>query len=146
MNFDHEIFIKKSQSIELANQVEEFLHSKALTEPTQIPFGHSELSKKSDWNRSPILKNLENAAEKLRANFNSSTETISEHTRIDFNRSARAKAFKDNQKKFIGICRKLRHGKTEFVIFSDGLDHKCILCKREQAQKYKKENRKEELL
>lgn len=40
-NIDHDVFAKKLQSIELANQVEEFLKSQNLEQPVQIPFGHS---------------------------------------------------------------------------------------------------------
>lgn len=74
MNLDHDVFAKKLQSIELANQVEEFLQSKALTEPTQIPFGYSGINLKPDWNRSPILKNQEQPKAKPHAPNNAPRE------------------------------------------------------------------------
>lgn len=148
-NIDHDVFTKKSQSIELANQVEEFLKAKGLETPVQIPFGQSSFSQgiSNDWNKSPLTKKataqdtmrliMSNSVQEDRAknsNYNKSpVATISHNARIDFNRSARAKAHKAGLKVFIGICKKANHGQTEFAIKSDGNEHLCKLCKKEIA-------------
>lgn len=150
-NIDHDVFIKKSQSLKLANQVEEFLQSKALTETTQIPFGQSSFRQgvSNDWNQSPLKKaTAQDAMRQImtnsiqedrvkKSNYNKSpVAVISQNARIDFNRSARAKAFKAGLKVFIGICKKVNHGQTEFAIKNDGNEHVCKLCKKEIAAEW----------
>ena len=145
-NIDHDVFAKKLQSIELANQVEEFLKSQNLDEPVQIPFGYSsdadrfKNGEKYDAQETmrQIMFSSVSEARKKKSGFiqMSDPAVISEHARLDHNRSERNKAFKSNFSRFTGICKK--HGSTEFAIYSDGLDHKCLLCKKQIAQKFQK--------
>lgn len=145
-NIDHDVFAKKLQSIELANQVEEFLKSKNLAQPVQIPFGYSsdadrfkngEKYDAQETMRQIMFSSVSEARKKKSGYIQMSDPTvISEHSRLDHNRSERIKAHKSNFSKFTGICKK--HGSTEFAIYSDGLDHKCVMCKREIAKRFQK--------
>ncbi|ATZ64270.1 hypothetical protein [Acinetobacter bereziniae] len=145
-NIDHDVFAKKLQSIELANQVEEFLKSQNLEEPVQIPFGYSADANRfkngEKYNAQETMRQIMfssvSAARKKKSGFISKSHpaVISEHTRLDHNRNERNKAFKANFSRFTGICKK--HGKTEFAVYSDGSDHKCLICKREIAHKFQK--------
>lgn len=145
-NIDHDVFAKKLQSIELANQVEEFLKSQNLDEPVQIPFGYSadadrfkngEKYDAQETMRQIMFSSVSEARKKKSGYIQMSDPTlISEHSRLDHNRSERIKAHKSNFSKFTGICKK--HGSTEFAIYSDGLDHKCVMCKREIAKRFQK--------
>ena len=145
-NIDHDVFAKKLQSIELANQVEEFLKSQNLEEPVQIPFGYSsdadryKNGEKYDAQETmrQIMFSSVSKAKKKKSGFiqMSDPAVISEHSRLDHNRNERIKAHKSNFSKFTGICKK--HGSTEFAIYTDGLDHKCVLCKREIAKRFQK--------
>lgn len=62
-NLDHVIFAKKSESLKLAADVEEFLKNKGLSEPVQIPSATT-CTKKYDFNQSkfPTLKKSKNGS------------------------------------------------------------------------------------
>lgn len=145
-NIDHDVFAKKLRSVELASQVEEFLKSQNLEEPVQIPFGYSadadrfkngEKYDAQETMRQIMFSSVSEARKKKSGYIQISEPTvISEHSRLDHNRSERIKAHKSNFSKFTGICKK--HGSTEFAIYSDGLDHKCVMCKREIAKRFQK--------
>lgn len=122
------------------------LQSNALTEPTQIPFGYSADAERfksgAKYDAQTVMRQIMfssvSEAQKKKSGFMPKADpaVISEHQRLDHNRSEREKAFKDDFKRFTGICKK--HGQTEFGIYSDGKDHKCLKCNVEINKKWSK--------
>lgn len=150
-NIDHDVFAKKLQSIELANQVEEFLKSQNLEEPVQIPFGHSGCNNDpQDWNRSPLKKasaqdtmrrimsnSIQEDREKSEKNVSSRSQ---EQLRRVKNKTARLKAIANGKSVFTGQCS--HHGQQIFKIKCNGEEHICLVCRDQHARKQTIKRRK----
>lgn len=159
-NIDHDVFAKKLQSIELANQVEEFLKSQNLEEPVQIPFGHSEYLNTCKKNgvdpytfslRSIMTHSVEqthaekkNNSAKQKSETNNSTYTPDNSSnRREFNRKARELTWISGQKKFVGKCQK--HGEQYFNIRKQGKDQLCSICQREFTRSQNSKRKEKEV-
>ena len=140
-NLAHDVFINQGKSIALANKVTDFLIAQGKSEPVQIPFGQSAISKKNETDyktgqqnmrdmmtqsislNRPVLKNVERPL------------TV-DQKRMKFNFDAKLEATLAGKSTFTGKC--IKHGLSEFKFYISGKHH-CIEC-RAIIVKRKKEN------
>ncbi len=142
-NLDHDVFIKKGKSIALAEQVADFLKAQGKSEPTQIPFGHSEMAKKhkvEGYNAQSTMREIMfnavteaknskpgTAPRKSNAVLRERIEDITtDAERLVFNRHARETAWSAGADTFIGVCH--IHKTQVFSIRSNGSNHRCRIC------------------
>ena len=140
-NLDHDVFIKKGKSIALANQVEAFLLAQGKSEPTQIPFGQSQLSmaKKEDeykTGQQSMRESMAYSVSKKRPVLKPLEKVLTqEQQRHKFNFDQKLKALKDSQNTFTGKCQK--HGETTFRVYPSTKKHHCLACKAETFNRRK---------
>lgn len=144
-NLAHDVFIKKSESLKLAADVEEFLKAQNKDTPDLVPFGYSELAHKRNtegYNAQSAMReimfNAVHEAKKVETPVAQKFLTT-EQQRLASNKSARTKAFKNGSKEFVGQC--THHGQQIFKIKSNGKEHICIVC-RDKHSKMQTERRK----
>lgn len=131
-NIDHDVFIKKGKSIALAQQVEDFLLAQGKSEPEQIPFGHSALSKKpsdSEYKtgQQSMRASMAHSVSAKRPVLPSLDKPLSkEQERHKFNFDAKNKAIAAGEDTFQGKCN--LHGLTEYKFYKSGKQH-CIKCR-----------------
>lgn len=158
VNLDHAIIKKQQQSRQLEVQVRQFLRKHKLEEPVQIPTGTSLYLKHCEENNiKPFSTNLRDSmtsyveearakkaakAQKIYVSAKSIPSTlkvgdtpVSDAERRVYNYQARAKAWQDNQAKFIGYCDKSGHRWNTFIIRSTGKDHICSACNAASQKK-----------
>lgn len=131
MNLDHDVFIKKSESMALNTKVEEFLQQHGQTEPTQIPFGYSALTEKhkSQWN---------GGRETLRRMMTASVDQAhSEKKSRSPNAKPQAEAREKGEHKFEGTPCKSCGQKIRYTSTA-----KCVTCNKKYGQLSKKRQHK----
>lgn len=149
-NLDHDIYSKKGKSIALANQVEAFLLAQGKSEPTQIPFGHSELAHKrktEGYNAQSTMREIMfSSVQKSKKNKSAvkpAQAPSPERLRRDANNAARIKAIAEGKSEFQGQC--AHHGLQTFKIKSKGEEHICIICRDKHSVKQTIKRRKNQV-
>ena len=142
-NIDHDVFIKKGKSIALSQQVDDFLKAQGKSEPEQIPFGHSALSKKpsdSEYKtgQQSMRASMAHSVSAKRPVLPSLDKPLSkEQERHKFNFEAKTKAISAGESTFKGKC--ALHGDTEYRVFASG-KQVCLQCRVIYLNRHK-ENR-----
>lgn len=149
-NLDHDIFAKKGKSIALAIQVDDFLKAQGKSEPTQIPFGHSELAKRhalyghnAQATMREIMFSSVQESKKNKPAVRPVPVPSPERLRRESNKAARAIAVTEGKSEFQGVC--MHHGHQVFKIKAQGEDHICIICRDTHSTKQTIKRRKNEV-
>ncbi len=151
-NIDHSAIINKGKSIALAIQVDDFLKAQGKSQPTQIPFGHSErANRRAEYGHDAqatmreIMFNSvrETKIDKSKPKPIRETFESAEQKRRELNRSARLKAWGEGKKTFKGSC--AHHGQQTFCIKANGQEHICKICRDQHSQKQTIKRRKKQV-
>lgn len=127
MNLDHDVFIKKTESIALNTKVEELLKERGQEEPTQIPFGYSALREKHK-------KQVNSGRDTLRQLMTSSVEQSRSRRKVFApNAQPQAEARAKGELHFEGTPCKACGQKIRYTS-----NAKCISCSRKHWQLAKK--------